>query len=114
MIENIIPILRVQDLQASLTYYQEVLGFTVSWSGDHFAGVQRDDCSLYLSEGEQGQAGTWVWIGLHDLDGMYEECRSRGAKIRGEIVSQPWAREFLVEDPDGHVLRFGGEPESEG
>ena len=110
MIENIIPILRVQNLQASLCYYQQILGFAVSWSGDGFAGIERDGWHIYLAEGDQGQPGTWLWIGVHDLDSLFQECQSRGANIRGEITSNPWAREFHVEDPDGHVMRFGGEP----
>lgn len=113
MIENIIPILKVESLQASLSYYQEVLGFSATFAGDSFAGLERDNWRIYLAEGEQGQAGMWLWIGLHDVDAMFEECRSKGAKLRGEIINNPWAREFHVEDPDGHVLRFGGEPAAE-
>ena len=37
-----------------------------------------------------------------------------GATIKKEPVDEPWgAREMLVEDLDGHVLRIGGPP-SEG
>jgi hypothetical protein len=28
-------------------------------------------------------------------------------------MNRPWAYEMQVEDPDGHVLRFGSEPLSE-
>lgn len=110
MIENTIPILRVRNLAASLDYYERTLGFTTDWSSPDFAGVTRDGCHIYLAQGDQGQPGAWLWVGLHDVDAMYEECRSRGANIRSEIVSHPWAREFQVEDPDGNVLRLGGEP----
>ena len=113
MIENTIPILAVRDLEASQRFYAEVLGFTVDWGGDTFAGLSRDGGRIYLAEGEQGQPGTWVWIGVEDLDAMHAECVAGGAKIRGGITSHPWAREFHVEDPDGHVLRFGGEPDSD-
>ena len=113
MIENTIPILRVRDLVASSRYYQEILGFRVDWSVQDFAGLSRDSGRIYLCEGDQGQQSTWVWIGVEDLDGMHAECRAKGAKISLEITSYPWAREFRIEDPDGHVLRFGGEPEAE-
>ena len=113
MIENIIPILRVQSLRESLSYYEDILGFSVTWSGETFAGLEWDGWRIYLSQGEQGQPGTWLWIGLHDVDAMYAQCQAKGANIRGGIVSNPWAREFLVEDPNGHVLRFGGEPETD-
>lgn len=114
IIENIIPILRVENLSTSLDYYQHVLGFSVDWSGSDFVGLSRDGWRLYLCEGSQGQPGTWLWVGVQDVDQIYQECQSRGAKIKGEMRSHPWAREFQVVDPDGHVLRFGGAPETNG
>ena len=112
-IENIIPILMVRDISASIEYYEKVISFTVDWSVEDFAGLSRDGWRLYLSQDTQGHPRTWLWIGVEDVDRMYEECRTRGAEIITEITSNPWAREFHVADPDGHVLRFGGEPEAD-
>ena len=114
LIENIIPILRVKDLAASVAYYQENLGFNQDWSMDSFAALSRDGWHVYLSAREEGSTGAWLWVGLEDIDEMYRLCREKGATIKSEMVNNAWAREFQVEDPDGHVLRFGGEPESEG
>jgi uncharacterized glyoxalase superfamily protein PhnB len=114
MIENIIPILRVENLSVSLEYYNRVLGFTTDWSGEDFAGLSRDGWRLYLSEGNQGQPGAWLWIGVEDVDAMYRVCKTHNAVIKNEMTSTEWSREFQVEDPDGHVLRIGGEPESKG
>lgn len=37
-----------------------------------------------------------------------------GAEIRQEPADRPWhAREMLVADPDGHVLRIGGPAEGD-
>jgi hypothetical protein len=33
-----------------------------------------------------------------------------GARIRQEPENYSWAYEMQVEDPNGHVLRFGSEP----
>jgi uncharacterized glyoxalase superfamily protein PhnB len=41
---------------------------------------------------------------------LFEELNAAGAKIRLPLTNFPWACEFNVEDPDGHVLRFGSEP----
>ena len=109
---SVVHALRVQDLSTSLIYYCEVLGFSRDWTTGQFAGLSRDGWSIYLCERGQGQLGTWLWIGVEDVDRMYGECQSKGAIIRREITSYPWAREFLVADPDGHVLRFGGSPEA--
>jgi uncharacterized glyoxalase superfamily protein PhnB len=72
--------------------------------------VSRDEASIYLSEGDQGQPGTWVWIGVEDVDALYEEFRKTGATILRPPENFPWACEMKVGDPDGHVLRFGSEP----
>ena len=65
------PILRVADIQRSLAYYVDVLGFTKAPWGDGFTSVSRDRCGIYLCEGSQGSAGTWVWAGVNDVERLY-------------------------------------------
>jgi heme-degrading monooxygenase HmoA/catechol 2,3-dioxygenase-like lactoylglutathione lyase family enzyme len=112
-VECIVPILRVRHLRESLRYYVDVLGFRPEWGteeGSEMASVIRDGRSIMLCQGAQGQPGTWVWIGVEDIRPLYTRLTSTGAKIRQGPVSRPWAYEMQVEDPDGHVLRFGSEP----
>ncbi|MGE5837799.1 MAG: glyoxalase superfamily protein [Acidobacteriota bacterium] len=105
------PILNVSDMTRSLRYYVDVLGFTnAEWGGDDFTCVSRDEASIYLSSGDQGQPGTWVWVGVEDVEALFEEYRARGATILHPPQNFPWAREMKVGDPDGHVLRFGSDP----
>jgi catechol 2,3-dioxygenase-like lactoylglutathione lyase family enzyme len=106
------PILRVADLDASLRYYIDVLGFALQWRWDPLASVVRGSASLMLSEGDQGQPGTWVWIGVSDADALHEELEARGALIRHPPTNYPWARELQVADPDGHVLRMGSDADA--
>jgi predicted enzyme related to lactoylglutathione lyase len=109
--ENSAPILSVADMSVSLRYYVDVLGFkNADWGNDEFTSVNRDAATIYLCRGGQGRPGTWVWIGVEDVAALYEEYKSRGAKIRHAPENYPWAYETKVEDPDGHVLRFGSEP----
>ena len=105
------PILRVDDLGASLDYYGRVLGFTVDWrDGLGLASVSRDRCTLMLCQGDQGHPGTWAWIGVADADALHEELLALGAIVRHAPTDYPWARELQISDPDGNVLRFGAEP----
>jgi catechol 2,3-dioxygenase-like lactoylglutathione lyase family enzyme len=117
--EGTTPILRVASVSASIEYYVNALGFTVAWQTDNFACVRRDRrCSLFLSEGDQGNFGTWVWIGVTDADALYQELLEKGARVRHRPTNYAWAYEMQVEDLDGNVLRMGsdskdGETENE-
>jgi len=110
MIENVTPILRVENLEASRRYYIQTLGFSVDWDAGGMISVSRDGKSIMLCERAQGQPGTWLWIGVEDADLLFAELCAKGARIRSPPENFSWAYEFAVEDPDGHVLRFGSEP----
>ena len=109
-VENVTPILRVQDLEVSRRYYIQKLGFALDWDAGGMISVSRDHKSIMLCEREQGQPGTWLWIGVDDADALFAELSAKGAHIRSSPQNFSWAYEFVVEDPDGHVLRFGAEP----
>jgi len=112
--EHAEPILRVSDMRASVRYYTEVLGFVnAEWGSDDFTAVLRDGAAIYLCRAAQGQAGTWAWIGVEDVTSLYREYLQSGARVRHSPRNYPWALEIHVEDPDGHVLRFGSEPLAE-
>lgn len=109
--EHAEPILSVADMARSLHYYVDVLGFTnAEWGGDDFTHVSRDGAGIYLCQGDQGQPGTWVWIGVEDVASLHQEYTASGAKIIDGPANFPWAYEMKVQDPDGHILRFGSEP----
>src|SRR5215213_11197332 len=108
------PILRVANLAASVDYYVRVLGFTVDWEDPGvIASVSRGGCGIFLCEGDQGNPGSWVWIGVADAEALFEEYRASGAKVRHPPTSYPWAMEMQVEDPDGNVLRLGSDSKAD-
>lgn len=105
-----IPILRVANLDASIDYYVARLGFAVEWRAGVVASVRRDRTAIMLCEGDQGHAGTWMWISTSDVDALYAELGSRGARLRHPPANYPWgSRECQITDLDGHVLRFGAD-----
>ncbi len=80
-VENIVPILNVRDLGASVKYYVQALGLScASWGGDSFTLVSRDDHGTYL-------AGTWVWIGVEDVVALHRELADNGAICRSSRFS---------------------------
>jgi catechol 2,3-dioxygenase-like lactoylglutathione lyase family enzyme len=108
-VECVIPILHVRDLAASLAFYLDVLGFQTDWRGERQASVSRDGKAIMLCQGEQGHPGTWVWIGVEDVEPLYADYKARGANVVQEPTNYWWALEFRIADPDGHVLRFGSD-----
>ena len=119
---GVTPVLRVRSASASVDYYTRVLGFKINFQfpeqDPFFASVSRGKCCLFLSEGDQGNPGSWVWIDGRNVEALHDEFRAAGANVRHPPTNYPWALEMQVEDPDGNILRFGsdpkkGEPEGE-
>lgn len=111
-IENIVPILSVKDMQVSRAFYGGLLGFKeVTWGSDRFTHFSRDNSGIYLCQGAQGSSGTWIWIGFDgDMGLLYDQLQAQGVTIRQPPTNYSWAMEMHVEDPDGHVLRLGTDP----
>lgn len=107
--EGVIPIFRVHSVADSVDYYVDVLGFKLNWKQPAFASVARDRCEIFLCEGDQGHPGTWVWIGVPDVQSLFEDYRSKAAKVRHPPTNYAWALEMQVEDLDGNILRIGSE-----
>ena len=112
-IEGIQPILSVKDMNASRHFYKDILGFEeADWGTDEFTSVNRDKAGIYLCQGGQGNKGTWIWIGFDgDIFELYDELKARNVIIKQPPVNYSWALEMHLQDPDGHVLRFGTDPD---
>jgi uncharacterized glyoxalase superfamily protein PhnB len=111
---GVIPVLRVSSVGASVDYYTRALGFHINFkfpdeNAPFFASISRGRCDLFLSEGDQGNPGSWVWIDGVDVERVYEEFRATGAKIRNPPTNYEWALEMQVEDLDGNILRIGSD-----
>jgi hypothetical protein len=109
--EGVTPILPVRNLPSSIDYYVTVLGFKVDWhQPEIMASVSRDRCNIMLCEGDQGNPGTWVWIGVGNIEPLFADYAAKGEMVRNPPTNYPWAYEMQIEDLDQHVLRFGSEP----
>jgi catechol 2,3-dioxygenase-like lactoylglutathione lyase family enzyme len=110
--EGSAPVFRVENMQAAIRYYVDVLGFKAAeWSTDEFASVSRDSAGIYLCKGGQGAGKAWAWVGVEDAAKLHEEYKATGAKIRLAPTKYSWALEMQIEDPDGNVLRLGSDPQ---
>lgn len=113
-IENVAPVLYVKDMALTLSFYVDILGFkNADWGDDNFTSINRDNTCLYLCRGGQGLPGTWVWIGFDgDIFSLHENLKEKGVIIKLPPTNFSWAYEMQIEYPNGHVLRFGTDPDN--
>jgi uncharacterized glyoxalase superfamily protein PhnB len=114
-------VLLVRDVVAAAQHYRDALGFTYErfW-GDppRFVILQRDGMHLMLSQVSDGvpivphwkiNDNIWnVYFWTDDVDSLFAEFSSRGAKIDYGLCDKPYdVREFGIQDLDGHDIGFG-------
>ena len=109
-----VPVFRVKDVDASIAYYLNALGFELRWrANEGFACIAREECSIFLTDDNQSQPRMWVWIGVQDIRALHNQYVASGAKIRNPPNNFLWALEMQIEDLDGNVLRIGSDPEGD-
>jgi GNAT superfamily N-acetyltransferase len=108
---NSAPILYSSDIKKSIQYYTEVLGFDNEWTWDDepsFGGVNKDSIQIFFCKNGQGHPGTWFAIVVDNVDELHQRIQTKGGHIVSAPENKEWGlREMLVQDPDGHIIRFG-------
>ncbi len=102
----------VSDLNASLRYYIDVLGFVEDFRFGQYAGIKRDNCCLHLSahgNPNTGKPGTGaVYFFCDEVDEYYAQITQRGATTDAKPNDYDYGmRDFIARDPDGNQLSFG-------
>ena len=112
------PSFTVNDIQKSLAFYRDVLGFTVkeSWEKDgalHGVELVAGRVSFWLGQDDwkkgrdRGKGlGFRMYCGTaQDIDTLARQIRERGGVLAEEPKDEPWGgRDFAVVDPDGFKI----------
>lgn len=107
------PVLSVNDVDATVKYWHEVLGFPghwtwgtppnhggVSWHGA-FVQFSRD------SEAADRMHGQCVWIRVKNIRELYQLHQDRNAQIVMQLEKQPWGfEEYVIKDLNGNYVTF--------
>ena len=111
------PVLHVADVEASLRFYVNRLGFTSPWRFDddgkvYVAQVDRQGCALILADTWPEKIGKGLmFISLNvepetqvaELDALRTEFEAKGVPVK----EGSWGyRLLVVDDPDGNQLFF--------
>ncbi|MEM7563878.1 MAG: VOC family protein [Pseudomonadota bacterium] len=117
-LKSISPQFLVSDLEDSITYYREKLGFDTNIRyEDYYASVVRDGAEIHLKRSEQlpGERDHRkenehldAYVVVEDVETVFKEFVGLGANIWRDLEIRPWGvQDFYVEDLDGHILCFG-------
>ena len=122
---KITPNLMVADMEKSLKFYRDVLGFTVSQTVPEkppfiFAWMKRGDAELFLNQHMPPQPGQpdlykgskiggtlSMYMPLEGIEDLHKTVGSSGVKIAVPLHKEFYGmKEFAVHDPDGYVIIF--------
>jgi lactoylglutathione lyase len=114
----------VEDMVASIRFYEQALGFTLERREPDYASLRRADASLGLGpiaklprSGEgpgftqervltARGAGVEIVLEVDDLDAVMRRVESAGYAIAEPLQRRPWClRDFRLADPDGYYIR---------
>lgn len=118
---DLVPMLMCADVQASVRFYRDVLGFKVVDRMDDvgatgFASLRNGAAQIMLAsptyiprapgvEGRYTQAAYYFYV--EDADALRESVIGAGWSATACVDRFYGLREFEVVDPEGHVLLFG-------
>ena len=117
------PQFLVNDLERSIAYYGK-LGFTFGEPWDGFYAIGHlDGLELHLKEAPHNAAERRdrrdnehldAAGGVDGIEAFYERCVANGVTILKPLAPTAWGtKDFYIEDPDGHIVSFGGRPTSD-
>lgn len=111
--------LNVPDVEASSTWVQQHLGFTVAMAADGFCSLTHPEAGaslIYLRTGlptfkpasAAGRAdGLLVVFTVEDIDTDHERLKGEGVEIVTPIETEPWGeRYFQMTDPNGVIYQL--------
>lgn len=116
-IHSAVPVIATDDIQKSITYYTQVLGFEPDYIyGDPpvFAGVKSGDVEIYFSYDpdlaqliRNAKVFPEVFIWITDASIVLQKHIDNGATIVEDISDRPWgARQYVVRDINNYHLKF--------
>ena len=120
-IQYCVNLFMVSNMEASLKFYVEGLGFTIrnTWTPRgtiEWCWLQRDGGPLMLQEfrtsetkpylmGDKPGAGVSAWFQCHDSLALYREFIAKGVAVNEPFVGNGlW--DVSLKDPDGYSIHF--------
>jgi uncharacterized glyoxalase superfamily protein PhnB len=117
---SIAPSLTVNDLAQSMTFYCDILGFTVQqkWENEGEvvgAELRAGTTALYIGRDDwkmgrdriKGQGVRLYWYTDQDIDKLAAAIKAKGGTLASEPKEEWGMRFFNLEDPTGYKITVG-------
>jgi uncharacterized glyoxalase superfamily protein PhnB len=114
----ITPLMETKDLQETISFYKEILGFTLAGTFDHdgktiWCRLYRDKVDIMFSlpniEMNYGRillSGS-LYIYIDSVDEFWETIKDKVEVVYPPENFEYGMREFAIKDNNGYVLNFG-------
>jgi catechol 2,3-dioxygenase-like lactoylglutathione lyase family enzyme len=114
---SISPMLAVADMDETIRFYEDVLGFKAMKTSPEYSIVERDGQSIHFQKAASEEVmkcvrgHTEIYIEVSGIDLLWEHVKNFKTRyrVRDLFVREYGMTEFHIEDPNG-CLVFVGEP----
>ncbi len=115
-IKKMSPQFLVSDIEHSIEFYIDKLGFELEFQyEDFYAGIIKDGCSIHLKSGKplseerkskRENNDLDIVFSVEAVEELYKEFMNKSVEIIQPLCDRPYGKEFYVADPDGYILAF--------
>ena len=126
-VRGMTPLLQVFNMETSMKFYCETLGFTVVTVDDPKKAPHHDWVWLRLNDADlmlntayerdqrpktpdaarvRAHDDTCLYFGAPDVDAVYEELTAKGLKLNKPKVTWYGMKQLYLKDPDGYAICF--------
>jgi catechol 2,3-dioxygenase-like lactoylglutathione lyase family enzyme len=115
-IKTMSPLFVVANLEKSIAYYTQQLGFSIDFRyEDFYAGIIKDGCSIHLKLGSPNKEERVLrkekehidlTFSVSQIDDFFAVVKTKGLNIIQPLREMPYGKEFYIADPDDYLLSF--------
>jgi predicted enzyme related to lactoylglutathione lyase len=118
--KKISPMLAVADMEETLTFYHDVLGFTAIMKSPEYSIIERDGQTIHLMKAASEEVTrcvrdhTEIYIEVSAIDSLWEHVKTfkNRYRIRDLFDREYGMTEFHISDPSSCLI-FVGQPTHE-
>jgi predicted enzyme related to lactoylglutathione lyase len=98
------------NLEKVINFYRDVISLEVDYIQEgHFASFKFKNGKLGIKQAKEERevpGHQTIFIEVDGIGEMYNKLKSKKVTIQKELVTEDWATNFSILDPDGNKLQF--------